>query len=83
MQEKTAARNRAKFELMKQIRAVEQLRTIDKEIEMVSRLISGLSVLYMDAWNEVCSARARVRHALFILDDSGKSEYILEKRAGV
>lgn len=82
MQE-TPARNRGKFEQLRQIRAAEQLRTIDKEIEMVSKLISGLSVLYMAAWNDVCAARERVKHALFILDESGESEHIMEKRWGV
>lgn len=83
MQEKPATRNRGKFEQLRQIRAVEQLRTIDKEIEMVSKLISGLSVLYMAAWNDVCAARERVKHALFILDESGESEHLMEKRWGV
>lgn len=83
MQEKPARRNSGKFEQLRQIRAVEQLRTIDKEIEMVSGLISSLSILYMAAWNDVCSASRHIKHALFVLDDSGESEHILEKHYGV
>ncbi len=83
MQEKPARRNSGKFEQLRQIRAVEQLRTIDKEIEMVSGLISSLSVLYMAAWNDVCAASRHVKHALFVLDDSGDSEHIIDKRYGL
>ncbi len=83
MQEKPARRNSGKFEQLRQIRAVEQLRTIDKEIEMVSGLISSLSGFYIDAWRDLIVASRRIKHALFVLDDSGDSEHIIEKHYGV
>lgn len=78
-----ARRNNGKFEQLRQIRAVEQLRTIDKEIELVSGLISSLSAFYMAAWNDVCTASRHIKHALFVLDDSGDSEHILDKHFGI
>lgn len=71
-----------KLEYMRQVRAVEQLRTIEKEIEMVSRLISSLSAFYMAAWDDVCAADTRIKHALTVLDDSGESERFYTKRWG-
>lgn len=83
MQGKPARQNSSRMEQMRQIRAVEQLRTIDKNIEMVFGLISSLSALYIDAWRDVSAAHARIKHALFVLDDSGESEHIMEKRLGI
>ena len=83
MQEKPVRRSNGKMEQLRQLRAVEQLRTIDKEIEMVSGLISSLSAFYMAAWNDVCSASHHIKHALYILDDSGESERFIYKRFGV
>lgn len=83
MQEKPARRNSGRFEQLRQIRAVEQLKTIQKSIEMASGLIYSLSAFYMDAWKDVTEANSRIRHAIFVLDDSGDSEHIMDKRLGI
>lgn len=83
MQGKPSGRNKSRFAQVKQLRAVEQLRTIDNSMEMVSGLISSLSGFYIDAWRDLIVASRRIKHALFVLDDSGDSEYILDKRAGM
>lgn len=83
MQGMPGRRNKTRSEQLRLLRAVEQLRTIDQYIEMAMGLISHLSGFYFDAWRDTTAASARIKHALFVLDDSGESEHIMEKRWGV
>lgn len=83
MQGTAARKNRSRAEQVRLLRAVEQLRTIDEYIKIATRLVSHLSGFYFDAWRDITAASDRVKHALFVLDDSGQSEYILEKCLGV
>ena len=83
MQGTPARRNKTRSEQLRLTRAVEQLRTIDHYIEMAMGLISHLSGFYFDAWRDTTAASTRIKHALFVLDDSGDSEHIMEKRWGV
>lgn len=83
MQGTPARRNKVRTEQFRLMRAVEQLRTIDQYMEIATGLISHLSGFYFDAWRDITAASDRVKHALFVLDDSGESEHIMEKRWGV
>ena len=62
---------------------VDQLQQLLKDMQRISDMIWRLSVLYMPAWQDMTAANRSVRHALYLLDDSGESEHIMEKRLGV
>ena len=68
---------------IRQREAVEQLQQLLKDMQRISDMIWRLSVLYMPAWQDMTAANRSVRHALYLLDDSGMSEHIMEKRWGV
>ena len=62
---------------------VDRLQQLLKDMQRISDMIWRLSVLYMPAWQDMTAANRSVRHALYLLDDSGESEHIMEKRLGV
>lgn len=68
---------------MRQREAVEQLQQLLKDMQRISDMIWRLSVLYMPAWQDMTAANRSVRHAIYLLDDSGMSEELREHRLGI
>ena len=60
--------------------SVEKLKACQKELERIETIVLQLSPL-LGAFEQLASAMQSIRRAIFCLDDSGESEYILERGA--
>ncbi len=68
---------------VRQQQTVEELRGCLANMERISDLIFRLPVIYAGAWQDMTAAKRSVRHALYLLDDSGMSEHIMDKHFGL
>ena len=68
---------------VRQQQTVEELRGCLVNMERISDMIYRLPVIYVGAWQDMLSAIRSVRHAIYLLDDSGMSEHIIDKHFGL
>lgn len=69
--------------IVRQQRAVEEIKQLRDQLQFAADQVFRLPIMYVESWQDLIAAKRYLDHALFVLDGTGESEGVLERRLGV